>query len=73
MVRFSEQRVTVLAGEAHHLILNGGAVARADTLDHAAVQRAALDIVQNDLVGCLLYTSYRTLWLSYKSQNGQRL
>ena len=46
-----EQRVTVLAGEAHHLILNGGAVARADTLDHAAVQRAALDIIQNDLVG----------------------
>ena len=46
-----EQRVTVLAGEAHHLVLNGGAVARADTLDHAAVQRAALDIIQNDLVG----------------------
>mgnify|MGYP000361627069 CR=1 FL=1 len=46
-----EERVTVLAGEAHHLILNGGTVARADTLDHAAVQRAALDIVQNDLVG----------------------
>ena len=46
-----EQRVAVLAGEAHHLILNGGAVARADTLDHAAVQRAALDIIQNDLVG----------------------
>ena len=46
-----EQRVTVLAGEAHHLILNRGAIARADTLDHAAVQRAALDIIQNDLVG----------------------
>ena len=42
--------MTVLAGEAHHLILNGGAVARADTLDHAAVQRAALDIVQNDFM-----------------------
>ena len=46
-----EQRVAVLAGEAHHLILDGWAVARADTLDHAAVQRAALDVVQNDLVG----------------------
>ena len=45
-----EQRVTVLAGEAHHLILDGGAVARADTLDHAAVQRAALNVVQNDFM-----------------------
>ena len=46
-----EERVAVLARKAHHLILNGGAVARADTLDHAAVQRAALDVIQNDLMG----------------------
>ena len=43
--------VAVLARKAHHLVLDGGAVTRADTLDHAAVQRAALDVVQNDLVG----------------------
>ena len=43
--------VTVLARKAHHLVLDGGAVARANALDHAAVERAALDVVQNDPVG----------------------
>ena len=48
---FHKNGVAVLARKAHHLVLDGGAVTRADTLDHAAVQRAALDVVQNDLVG----------------------
>ena len=43
--------VPVLARKAHHLVLNGGAVPGANPLDHAAIERAALDVVQNDPVG----------------------
>ena len=42
--------VAVFACKAHHLVLDGRAIARAHALDHAAVERAALDVVQNDLV-----------------------
>ena len=48
---FHKNGVAVLARKAHHLILDGGAVARANALDHAAVERAALDVIQNDPVG----------------------
>ena len=42
--------MAVLPCKADDLILDGGAVARTDALDHAAVERAALDVVQNDPV-----------------------
>ena len=41
----------VLARKAHHLILNGRAVPGANPLNHAAIEWAALDVVQNDPVG----------------------
>ena len=40
----------ILPCKPHYLVLNRRAVTRADALDHAAVERAALDIVQNDSV-----------------------
>ena len=43
--------MTLLPCEPHHLVLDGRAVARADALDHAAVEGAALDVVQNDPMG----------------------
>ncbi len=43
--------MALLARKAHDLILDGRAVPGADALDHAAVQGAALDVVQNDLMG----------------------
>ena len=43
--------VALLARKPHHLILNGGTVPGADALDHTAVKGAALDVIQNDLVG----------------------
>ena len=49
--RFHKNGVAVLARKAHHLVLDGGAVARANALDHAAIERAALDVIQNDPVG----------------------
>ena len=48
---FHKNGVAVLARKAHHLVLDGGAVARANALDHAAIERAALDVIQNDPVG----------------------
>ena len=48
--RLHEDGMPVLSCKPHHLVLNRRAVARADALDHAAVERAALDIVQNDPV-----------------------
>ena len=48
-----EDLVAGLLGEAHHLVLDGGAVARADALDLAAVQRRAVQRVADDLVGTL--------------------
>ena len=48
---FHKNGVAVLARKAHHLVLDGRAVARANTLDHATVERAALDVIQNDPVG----------------------
>jgi hypothetical protein len=45
--------VAVLVGEAHHLVLDGRAVARADAFDLAAVQRRAVQRVADDLVGAL--------------------
>ena len=48
---FHKDGMPVLARKAHHLVLDGGAVARANALDHAAIERAALDVIQNDPVG----------------------
>ncbi|KAG1212178.1 hypothetical protein G6F35_010410 [Rhizopus arrhizus] len=48
---FDEDLVAGLFGKAHHLVLDGGAVARADAFDLAAVQRRAVQRVADDLVG----------------------
>ncbi|MNS97514.1 hypothetical protein D3C72_1318490 [compost metagenome] len=42
-----------LLGKAHHLVLDGGAVTRADAFDLAAVQRRTVQGVADDLVGLL--------------------
>ena len=42
-----------LVGEAHHLVLDRRAVARAGALDHAAVQRRAIQRATDDVVGTL--------------------
>ena len=48
---FDEDLVAGLFRKAHHLVLDGRAVARADALDLAAVQRRAVQRVADDLVG----------------------
>ena len=45
-----ENLVRVLVGEAHHLVLDRGAVARADALDHAAEHRRPVQVVADELV-----------------------
>ncbi len=39
-----EDLVAVAAGEAHHLVLDGGAIARTDTLDLAGIERRPVQI-----------------------------
>ena len=46
--RFDEQLVARLVGEGHDLRLDRRAVARADTLDHAGVDRAAVEVRADD-------------------------
>ncbi|MPN01848.1 hypothetical protein SDC9_149060 [bioreactor metagenome] len=43
-----------LIAKPHHLIFNAGAIARANALYFAAVQRRAADVVQDDAVGLLV-------------------
>ena len=46
--RFDEQLVARLVGEGHDLRLDRRAVARADALDHAGVDRAAVEVCADD-------------------------
>ena len=46
--RFDEQLVARLVGEGHDLRLDRRTVARADTLDHAGVDRAAVEVCADD-------------------------
>ncbi len=48
-----EHLVAGLVREAHHLVLDRGAVARADPFDLAGVQRAAVQRAADDVVGAL--------------------
>ena len=52
--RFQKQLVTVLIGEAVHLILNGWAVARACALDRPRKHGGAVKVVSDDVVRALI-------------------
>ena len=52
--RLDEQLVARLVGEGHDLRLDGRAVARADALDHAGVDRAAVEVRADDGVRALV-------------------
>ena len=45
-----KQLMARLVRETYHLILNGGAIPRANALDHPAVKRRAVQILPNDFV-----------------------
>ena len=49
--RLDEDLVAGLLGEAHHLVLDARAVARADAFDLTRIQRAAMQRVADQLVG----------------------
>ena len=50
-LRLHEDGVALLVLEAHHLVLDGGAVARAGAVDGAGVHGRAVQVVQDDPVG----------------------
>ena len=50
-LRFQEDLVAVAVGEAHHLVLDRGAVARPAALDGAGEQRRAVDVGADHRVG----------------------
>ena len=52
--RLNEQLVPRLIGEGHDLRLDGRAIARADALDHAGVDRAAVEVRADDGVRALV-------------------
>ena len=52
--RLEEDLVAVLVGEAHHLVLDGRAVARPDAFDDAGVHRRAVQAGADDFVGALV-------------------
>ena len=49
--RLEEDLVAVALREAHHLVLDGRTIARADALDGAGVHRRAVEIARDDGVG----------------------
>ena len=49
-LRLHEDGMAFLVGEAHHLVLDGGAVARAGALDLAGIHRRQMQVFANDLV-----------------------
>ena len=48
--RLYEKLMAFLIREAHHLILDGGAIARACSLNHTAKHRRAVEVIPNNLM-----------------------
>src|SRR5215472_8942743 len=56
--RFDEDLVRGFLGEAHDFVFDRGAVARADALDLAGIQRRAVERTADDLVRALARVCY---------------